>query len=88
MLSSSSLLPQERTTNVCIAAFPSLFLSRLQNASSISHASSGGPTEALAKKYFSTLTRAQVRGLYRHYRDDFEAFGYSPKVYLELAKKG
>jgi len=46
-----------------------------------------GPTTAeLTKKYFSQLERWIVEGLHQQYRVDFEMFGYSPKLYLDMAK--
>ena len=46
----------------------------------------GMDTAQLAKKYFFQLERSLVKELYQQYRIDFEMFGYSPQLYLDLAK--
>ena len=48
--------------------------------------SSGGSTEDLARKYFSTLSKSEAEGLYNYYKFDFDAFGYDHKEFLALAK--
>ena len=52
-----------------------------------SNPSSGGSTSSLAQKYLSSLDRRTVTRLYQLYRVDFEMFGYSPDLYLDLAKQ-
>ena len=48
--------------------------------------SRGGSTSDLARKYFGQLDRRIVKKLYKLYKVDFEMFGYSPDLYLDLAK--
>jgi hypothetical protein len=33
-------------------------------------------------RFYSTLTKSEIRGLYEKYRLDFELFGFSPDKYL------
>ena len=52
----------------------------------VSHDSSGGRTEKLSKKYFGQMDRQTVWQLYQLYKMDFELFGYSPGLYLDMAR--
>ena len=52
-----------------------------------SNESSGGRTEDLAKKYYATLTRAQMEGIKGYYRPDFLAFNYDPDIFDHLISK-
>ena len=47
---------------------------------------SSGDTSELAAKYFRETPVSLVRALYRLYRPDFDLFGYSPDMYVALAK--
>ena len=52
----------------------------------VSHFSSGGSTRSLARRYFRQLDRQTVWQLYQLYQIDFELFGYSPDLYLDMAQ--
>lgn len=49
--------------------------------------SSGGSTEDLARQYFSTLSKGEVKRLYDYYKFDFDAFGYDHKEFLAIANQ-
>ena len=51
------------------------------------HASGGGDTKELARRYFGLLSRRAGYLLYRLYQVDFQMFGYSPQLYLKYAKQ-
>ena len=50
------------------------------------HASSGGSTEELARKYFSLMRKKDIENLYKMYLIDFELFAYSPDQFIALGK--
>jgi len=54
----------------------------------LTHTQKGGhsSSEEVAKKYFSQLTKKEVRQLYEMYKLDHEMFGYSPDVFEHYAK--
>ena len=52
----------------------------------VTNPSSGGSTSELARKYFSQLDKEDVEKLFQLYKMDFEMFGYSPNLYLNIAK--
>ena len=52
----------------------------------VSHHSSGGRTDRLARQYFQQMDRHTVWRLYKLYQMDFELFGYSPDMYLDMAQ--
>lgn len=45
--------------------------------------SSGGSTEDLALKYFSTVSRIKIQRLYDKYKHDFQMFDYSPQAFID-----
>jgi len=51
----------------------------------VTHHSSGNTT-SLAREYFRQMDRHTVWKLYQLYQIDFELFGYSPDLYLEIAQ--
>ena len=65
-----------------------LLFPRLSNFEDIlaSKLNSVGDSEALKKKYFSQLSKSQIKSLYEVYKEDFEMFQYEyPTEYFELA---
>ena len=56
------------------------------------HASSGGSTEDLARKYYSSLSIEEFEGLKAWYKNDLEAFGYDAQMFhpevVRTVKKG
>ena len=60
------------------------FESDLFQPTSRRNRSPGGSSEGMVAKYFGTLTKSQIRGLYQMYRYDFEAFEYDYESFLAL----
>ncbi len=54
----------------------------------LTHTQKGGhsSSEEVVKKYYSTLTKSDVRQLYEMYRLDHELFGYDPDKFMAYAK--
>lgn len=46
----------------------------------------GKNTHELLMKYYSQLTKNQIKGLYEMFRFDFELFDYSPDEYLKVGQ--
>nr|XP_045612262.1 uncharacterized protein LOC123766867 isoform X1 [Procambarus clarkii] len=45
-------------------------------------------SSSISKKFFSQLTRQQLKELYKRYETDFQLFGYSADEHLALAREG
>lgn len=53
----------------------------------LTHTQQGGHSsnQEVAKKYFSQLTKSEIRQLYEMYKLDHEMFGYSPENFERYA---